>query len=392
MAGEGLRVLLVSGEYPPMEGGVADFTRILGEALCAQGAEVHVLTSRAAGAGPEGSPVHCHAEMEGWGWRALSGALGRLVRHVQPDVVNVQYQTAAYAMHPAVNALPRLARGVPVVTTFHDLLVPYLFPKAGPLRWWANLALARASRAIIVTNVQDRDRLATHAWARRGGLHLVPIGSNVPCRVPADFDPAAWRRLLGLAPGALMLCYFGFLNASKGGEELVRALGRLVAAGHDAHLLMIGGAVGASDPTNAAYLAAVRALIKEEGLGKRVVWTGHVAPEQVSASFAASDICVLPYRDGASYRRGSLMAALAHGMPIVTTEPQAPQPWLEHGENVWLVPPADAEALAAGCRRVAEDSALRERLARGARELHTHFSWPEIAARTLEVYRDVAAP
>ena len=117
-----------------------------------------------------------------------------------------------------------------------------------------------------------------------------------------------------------------------------------------------------------------------------------MAPEQVSASFAASDICVLPYRDGASYRRGSLMAALAHGMPIVTTEPQAPQPWLEHGENVWLVPPADAEALAAGCRRVAEDAALRERLARGARELHTHFSWPEIAARTLEVYRDVAAP
>lgn len=385
-----LRVLLVSGEYPPMEGGVADFTRLLGCAMAEQGAEVHVLTSTRARHGAPSAPPDCHAVGASWSWGPLYGTLRRLLREVRPDVVNVQYQTAAYAMHPAVNALPRLARGVPVVTTFHDLLVPYLFPKAGPVRWWANLALARASRAVIVTNVQDQDRLTPYRWLRR--THLVPIGSNVPCRVPADFDPAAWRRLLGLAPGALMLCYFGFLNASKGGEELVRALGRLVAAGHDAHLLMIGGAVGASDPTNAAYLAAVRALIKEEGLGKRVVWTGHVAPEQVSASFAASDICVLPYRDGASYRRGSLMAALAHGMPIVTTEPQAPQPWLEHGENVWLVPPADAEALAAGCRRVAEDAALRERLARGARELHTHFSWPEIAARTLEVYRDVAAP
>jgi len=67
-----------------------------------------------------------------------------------------------------------------------------------------------------------------------------------------------------------------------------------------------------------------------------------------------------------------------------------PQPWLEHGENAWLVPGGDADALAEGCRQVAEDAALRERLGRGALDLHSHFSWPEIAARTLEVYRDVA--
>ena len=39
------RVLLISGEYPPMEGGVADFTHLLGLAMAEQGMEVHVLTS-----------------------------------------------------------------------------------------------------------------------------------------------------------------------------------------------------------------------------------------------------------------------------------------------------------------------------------------------------------
>lgn len=370
-----------------MEGGVADFTRILGEEMARQGAEVHVLTSRAGGSAKD-SPVTAHPILQRWGWRALRAALERMRAAVRPDVIDVQYQTAAYGMHPAVNLLPFFAGATPVVTTFHDLLVPYLFPKAGPVRWWANLALARRSRAVIVTNVQDRERLL-----RIGGLpptHLIPIGSNVPCAPPEDFDAAAWRRLLGLAPDALLLCYFGFLNASKGGEELVEALGRLVHEGQDAHLLMMGGAVGASDPTNAAYLDAVRALIKRLGLGKRVVWTGHLRDAEVSASFKASDLCVLPYRDGASYRRGSFMAALAHGMPIVTTLPEVPQPWMANGDNVWLVPPRDSAALAAACTALAASSELRGRLARGAADLHAHFSWPEIASQTLEVYHDVA--
>ena len=43
-----MRVLLVTGEYPPMQGGVGDYTRELGIALVALGVEVHVLTARAA--------------------------------------------------------------------------------------------------------------------------------------------------------------------------------------------------------------------------------------------------------------------------------------------------------------------------------------------------------
>ncbi|MBK9234160.1 MAG: hypothetical protein IPO15_25800 [Anaerolineae bacterium] len=62
------------------------------------------------------------------------------IRQIQPAVVLIQYQTAAFGLHPAVNLLPgwlrlRLGRRRPrLITTFHDLKFPYLFPKAGPLR------------------------------------------------------------------------------------------------------------------------------------------------------------------------------------------------------------------------------------------------------------------
>ena len=123
-----------------------------------------------------------------------------------------------------------------------------------------------------------------------------------------------------------------------------------------------------------------------------MIWTGYLEPPGVSASFAAADICVLPYRDGASFRRGSFMAALAHGMPIVSTHPQVALPELVHGENVWLCPPRDAEALSEALVRLAADDLLRQRLGAGALALSKQFDWRLIAAHTLEVYDAVADP
>jgi glycosyltransferase involved in cell wall biosynthesis len=404
------RVLLISGEYPPMEGGVADFTHLLALAMAEWGAEVHVLTSLQGRASPEGEGVHCHPLLASCHWAPLYRAVRRLLQQVHPDVVNIQYQAAAYGMHPAINLLPFFFRSVPTVVTFHDLLAPYLFPKAGPLRWQANLALARFARACIATNAQDSERLAAHSWidrippqntahtAERPGhghkvyLAQIPIGSNIVNALPSGYDRAAWRRRLGLAEDVLVLCYFGFLNSSKGGEELIEALDSLAQRGYNVALLMIGGAVGASDPTNRSYLDTVVQSIEEKNLAERVTWTGYLEPPEVSASFAVADICVLPYRDGASFRRGSFMAALAHGMPIVSTYPQVVLPELVHGENVWLVPPHDARALSEALVRLASDDLLRQCLGVGALALSKQFGWRPIAARTLEVYHAVADP
>ncbi|RIL09668.1 glucosyl transferase, partial [bacterium] len=50
MATRPLKVCFVTGEYPPDEGGVADYTACLSAALAAQGAVVDVVTARGSGA------------------------------------------------------------------------------------------------------------------------------------------------------------------------------------------------------------------------------------------------------------------------------------------------------------------------------------------------------
>ena len=389
-----MRVLFITGEYPPMQGGVGDCTNEIAQGLAALGAEVRVLTSTQAGA-HHVSRITVLPVIARWGWSSLR-AIKNAAREFAPDIIHIQYQTGAFGMHPAIDFLPRYlhwqkAIRVRVVTTFHDLRVPYLFPKAGRMREWVTRQLARSSDAVIATNGEDYLRLLTF---NLNLLILIPIGSNIPTTPPPNYRRDSWRRQFGVAEDEMLLCYFGFLNESKGGETLVRALAQI----QDAKLLMIGGQVGASDLTNAAYLAKVKTLIAELGLTDRVLWTDYTPPEIVTANFLASDICVLPYRDGASYRRGTLMAALAHGMTIVTTTPRdvearhaSPLPPLRDDANCLLVPPDDPTALASAIQRAAATPELRARISVGARELAQHFSWDKIARQHLELYERMAS-
>ncbi|NOX62214.1 MAG: glycosyltransferase family 4 protein [Chloroflexi bacterium] len=379
-----MRILFITGEYPPMQGGVADYTRALARALTDQGAQVAVFTSQAAREAPKDAGIEVYARAKGWGWRTWR-VLNAVVERWRPDIAHIQYQTAAYHMHPAINLWPRFHRHPTAAVTFHDLREPYLFPKAHPLRRWVTHTLAKSAALAITTNPEDTAALR----AARGDVVEIPIGSNIPCAPPADFERARWRARWHAPANAALIAYFGFLNASKGGKTLIDVLAMLVEQGRDAHLLMIGGRVGASDPTNDAYLQQVEAHIAAKGLRERVHWTDHLPPEQVSAAFLASDLVLLPYRDGVSYRRGSFMAALEHGRAVVTTPPRVAYPDLIPGHTLLLAPADDIPALTRAVASILDNPTLRQRLESNARELARRFTWDRIAERSLMEYERV---
>ena len=171
-----------------------------------------------------------YPEINNAGWQ-LWGRTLHLCQRLRPDVVHIQYQSAAYGLHPAVNTLPWRLRALPgrprVVTTFHDLRWPYLFPKAGPLRWQTVLALAKGSDADVITNPVDWARMM-QAGLGDHRIFAIAIGSNIHCQPPQDYDRVAQRARWGSNPETWLLAYFGFLNPGKGGEVLMRALAGLV--------------------------------------------------------------------------------------------------------------------------------------------------------------------
>jgi glycosyltransferase involved in cell wall biosynthesis len=317
-------------------------------------------------------------------------------------VLHIQYQTGAFGQHPAICLLPYwIKRSVPnppkIVVTAHDLLLPYLFPKAGPLRNWVTYRLLADADAVIVTNQEDEIRLreggdppaATELPIYRGRalppdaqIRRIPIGSNIAVAPPPGYTRAAWRARLGVAPHETLVAYFGLISPTKGLDTLVQALEQLPAT----RLLVIGG--DAITPQDQAYAAQVRNSIVTAGLSVRVTMTGHCGAEEVSAHLLAADLAALPFTDGASFRRGSLLATLAHGLPTITTTPpnQAAPDQLVDGRSVLLTAPSNPTALADAIRRLAADSPLRMRLAAAARDLAQQFSWERIAESHGELY------
>jgi glycosyltransferase involved in cell wall biosynthesis len=375
-----MRIGLVTGEYPPMQGGVGAYSHILAGTLTAHGHNVFVFTGKST---REDNPaVKLTNTIRKWGPGSLR-SIRRWARDNRLDVVNLQFETAAYGMSPWIHFLPDALRGIPVVTTFHDLLYPYLFPKAGPLRDWIVMRLARASAGVIATNHEDMARLANLPRAR-----LIPIGSNIALPI-GDFDWRTWQARAGAEEGDSLLGYFGFVNRSKGLETLLEALAALRADGLPVKLVMIGGRTGTSDPSNAAYAAEIDSLIAQLGLESYIHRTGFVTDREVSIYLRNCGVVVLPYRDGASYRRGSLMAALQHGCVIITTRPKVEIPAFRHGENMLLVPPDDALAVVEAIRDILWNPHLMHKLRMGATEISGEFGWDAIARECVAFFDEV---
>jgi glycosyltransferase involved in cell wall biosynthesis len=397
-----MRIGIVSAEYPPAVGGVGDHAARLAAELTRLGQTVQVLTTgheRADRLAPtEGPPVF--RSISRWDWRLL-GQVRRMAYRQAWDLVHIQYQPAAYDLHGAVTLLPwwlkRARQPVTVITTFHDLRVPYLFPKAGPLREAAVRQLARGSDGAIAVAEEDRSTLVK--WAVRPGsstvVELIPLGNHFDAPPPADFDRDAWRASAGAAPHTFLLGHVGLINRSKGVDHLLRALADVRADGADARLLMIGDTLGASDSTNATYLAEVRRLAHDLDVECALHWTGYEPVDRVAGWLRCLDLVVLPFIDRPTLRRTSLIAAWSHDVPVLTTEPAIRADWLREGDLHSPTPgPAavtvaepDATLLAVAIRELAHDPERREALAAAGQTYARRFAWPAVASQTLALYR-----
>jgi glycosyltransferase involved in cell wall biosynthesis len=359
-------IRFISGEYPPDVGGVGDYTERLRGALAERGWPSSVVSRR---------------QVRRWDARSLVWLL-RSTPSSASGVVHIQFQAGAYDLLGDVCLLPavlhRLRPRLPVLTTFHDTRVPYLFPGAGALRRRAVRLMADTSRVVIAADQRDLRTLGAPS-----ARHVqIPIGPNVTRSPPPGFDRRDFRAQLGLQPDTLAVAYFGLLNASKGLDALLDAFDLISRTDPGARLLLLGGGTGASDATDVTTAARVKPRLDK--LGARLLWPGWLPPTALSAYLLAADVALLPYVDGASPRRGSLLACAEHGLPIVSTEPVSP----EVRGAVLAVPLAPAH-LADAVLEIVHDSALGDSLRAASRALACAMSWSRIARDHIALYEQL---
>lgn len=157
--------------------------------------------------------------------------------------------------------------------------------------------------------------------------------------------------------GPLTVMALGRLSAEKGFGVLIDAVAQLHREGVPLRLRLVG-----DGPMRGELEATARAA----GIADAVSFAGEQPPAAVRDELARADLFAL-----ASFSEGlpvSLMEAMAIGVPTVTTWIAGIPELAENDVSALTVPPARADALADALRRLAQDPALRLRLARAGRE------------------------
>jgi len=377
-----MKVCMIGGSYPPMKDGVGDYTRQLFLALKrVLGSENVSLITTATSLSVSQRREGVYGIVRKWDLRSTIG-VGRLILKLRPNLLHIQYPGTGYGRAPFVNLLPPLIRAarpsIKIVSTLHEF---------GNLRLRAKLRLLPgilASHKIIIVDAgYERSLRAAYAPLSRK-LVCIPVGPNVEPQLPR---PAGGlnilRQRLGIGRTAPVISFFGIIRGGKGIVFLVRAFCQLLRRRPSAKLLLIGHVHEGYFRTHIASLAL------QLGITEHIVLTGSCHSEQLSEYLSISDVCVLPFEDGASTRRSSLILAIAHELPIVTTPPKSAFPGLANGVNVVLVEHGNVGQLCDEVDALIGDVVLRDRIKQNVALLKQRYSWANIAKETADLYRSV---
>lgn len=360
--------ILITGEYPPTRGGVADYTARLAAALDQAGESVHVIAPAT-----DGAPVGCgnisfHPLPARYNLRSIA-RLDRTIRTIpKPRRLVVQYVAQAFgwrAMNLPFCFWVRSVRTREAIwTMFHEVAMPVRRDNT----WRRNvLGVVTSLMARLIIQSSQRMFISTLAWrpwlASLGAEENRIFGLAVPSNVPESADPVdvlgLRRRLTGGKP-ALVVGHFGTYTPHTL-PVLYPLLAPLIASYPNRILLLLGK----RSDTFAASLMEAHPQLKG-----RVFAPGYLSPEELATHLASCDLLVQPYTDGVTTRRTTVMAGLALGLPILTNAGQFTEAVWRGTGAVELSATSDPNEMLSLANDLLNDLPRRRDLGRRAKRLY----------------------
>ena len=363
--------MIHTGEYPPQQGGVADYSGQLARGLADAGDNVTVF-----------APLpRVHSKSSG---RLTVEALPHLLnplfqRHIArrldslPERARILSQYVPHALGakgvnmPVANTLSRQGNH-PVDIMFHEVAYPY--SADGKLRH-RFLARTQARMARAVASRADRIFVAAMGWqtllekllGRPVSTQWLPVPSNLPLKAQASSVADVRKRY---APaGETIIGHFS-THSNDIHDYLREAIPRLLGADARRVFLLVGRRAEES-------FRSLSGLSRE--VMQRTVAVRGSDQDNVVAHLAACDLVIQPFPDGVSGRRGTAMAPLALGVPVLTTSGPMTESLWENSDAVALSPAANSKDFSARAEQLLANRSACEALGRRGAELYrAHFA------------------
>lgn len=334
-----MKIAMVTGSYPPEPCGVGDYTAKLAQSLITKGVTVNIPTDIR------------------WGLLDVHSAAAK-VKAAAPDIIHIQYPTRGYGYKLGPQALN--LRVKPCVVTLHEVSQAHL------LRQLSLYPFALGAKRLIFTSAYEMNYALKWAPWLANRSSVIPIGSVISAPVDAsakDLDD---------------IVYFGLIRPKKGLEQVIRLADLARSEGVSLRVRIIGSVDSKLQP----YLEDLRLA----SMGLPVTWELGLPEPEVANLLARSRIAYMPFPDGASERRSSLLALLLNGVATVSTKGA-----FTTGAMAEALAFAETPEEALGViKGLMADSGKRELLAHKARGYARRHDWDDVASKHLELYQRVS--
>lgn len=304
-----MRILLVTGSYPPMHCGVGDYTCMLARAISGvRGSRVGILTSKAASTQMQDEAIEVFPVMENWSLRDLRQVL-TVLRAWRPDIVHIQFPTQGYGQGHLPTLMPLLCwlKGIRVVQTWHEARHDF---GIGNLAWLLCQSVVPGAVIMVRPRLEEAMPNLLKNVFRRKSRRYIPNGPALPAIRLTEAEREEIRGKIGRA-GAALIVYFGFVYPEKGIEQLFE-----LADPEEHHVVLIGER---PEGGPRAYFDEIMRIGTSGKWSGRTTMTGFLETEEAARIIAAADAVVLPFRSGGGEWNTSIHSAQVQGTFVLTT-------------------------------------------------------------------------
>ncbi len=386
------RWAVITGEYPPQRGGVADHCGILASLLASEGDHVEVWApphpGRQVG---DISGIRIHDLPARYNLATLRLLHRQLAALSEDTIILLHYVPQMYGwrgMNVAFCWLMALRRPAKLWIMFHELYMPFGWrvplkhQLLGLVQRLMVVLLLRSSAKVLVT-IPRWGSLLQRWTPQTLRPVLAPIPSNIIQGVPQDPQVLAvldsLRARLEIVPESPIVGHFGSFGAAIA-KFLSLSIPVVLASPPYPAMLLIG--YGAAD-----FAATLKPSLPPRNAAR--VYSIDAAPgADIAALIGLCQVMMQPYPDGVTTRRSTMMACLSLNKAVVTNLGPLSDPLWAESRATRLVPPNAPVAMARAVSKLLLDGKTCSELGEIGLELYmSNFSWDHL----IGIYSELAS-
>jgi glycosyltransferase involved in cell wall biosynthesis len=309
-------------------------------------------------------PIVAHSAVISGGYPSLS--LNRAANFISAHFTHAIFQHE-FGLTPNPSQYMQLVNSIApsvfVLTVFHT---PSSYPTVAEQHIVHEMT-RRANASVVMTWRGWHNLISTYGVDRHK-MHFVPHGVDAQTdEPPIDMVPVQCQ-------GRRIILSNGIIHPHKGIDRVIRILPRLMQLGLNP-CYIIAGTVNKNHPrTMDNYLE----LARVGRISKSIFWINRfLSKSELSYLLRAATVFAALY-DDVIPTSGTVLAAMAHGLPVVATEFRFASEVLSAERGI-LVPFDDDDATAEAFHKLLSSNETRERIGTRSSEFVRNWTWKNVA-------------